>query len=345
VAGELFIRADAGTLMGTGHVMRCLALAQAWQDKGGRALFLMADGVDSLGERLRTEEMEVQKVSQKSGSREDAVKAAATARKLNTSWIVVDGYQFNTNYQRIIKESGLRLLFIDDNGHCDHYYADIVLNQNLHADESMYPNKEPYTKLLLGTKYVLLRREFLKYRNWKREIPDVARKVLVTMGGSDPDNVTLKVIKALQQTDIDNLQVIVVVGASNPHYEKLQKVASECQFKIELRRNVTNMPELMSRADVAVASVGTTSWELAFMRLPPAILVLADNQEKAANLLTKKKIVLLLGYGSNAKLHSVAQVVKKLLLNRELRQELSHNGLLLVDGSGSIRVAEYLSES
>ena len=166
VKQTLLIRADASTRIGTGHVMRCLALAQAWEDSGRRAAFAMGMDAPALEDRLRSDGMEVVHLSAEPGSLEDAEMTADIAQKMGAGWAVVDGYHFGSDYQRIIKESGLRLLFIDDNGHADHYYADIVLNQNLHANEELYRKREPYTKLLFGTEYVLLRREVWPWRGW-----------------------------------------------------------------------------------------------------------------------------------------------------------------------------------
>jgi len=283
----LLVRVDASAQIGTGHLMRCLALAQAWRDVGGRVVFLMAMESPPLEARLRSEGMEVVHLPVQPGSMDDAIQTADFARQLGADWVVVDGYHFGAEYQRIIKDSGLRLLFIDDIGHAEHYSADLVLNQNIHAHEGLYQNREPYTRLLLGTRYVLLRREFLKWRGWKREIPEVARKVLVTMGGSDPDNVTLKVIQALHQVDMDGLEAIVVVGGSNPNYEELQSAVQDSRFPIRLESNVTNMPERMAWADVAVSAGGSTSWELAFMGVPILNLILAENQQQASTTLSR----------------------------------------------------------
>jgi len=192
--GVLLVRVDSGINMGSGHVMRCLALAQAWQDGGGDAVFVLATESPNAEARLTAEGFEVVYINAKPGSAEDARLTTKLAHKYGASWVVVDGYHFGGDYQKIIKEAGLNLLFIDDYGHAGYYPADIVLNQNIHADEDLYRNRASYTKLLLRTRYVLLRREFLRWQGYKREIPEIARKMLVTMGGSDPQNVTLKVL-------------------------------------------------------------------------------------------------------------------------------------------------------
>jgi UDP-2,4-diacetamido-2,4,6-trideoxy-beta-L-altropyranose hydrolase len=334
----LLIRADASAQIGTGHVMRCSALGQAWQDTGGRVVFLMATGSLPLEARLQSEGMEVVHLPVQPGSADDAVQTADYARQVGADWVVVDGYHFGADYQRTIKDSGLRLLFIDDIGHAGHYSADLVLNQNIHAHEGLYPHREPYTRLLLGTRYVLLRREFLKWQGWKREIAEVARKILVTMGGSDPDNVTLKVIRALQQVEVDGLKAVVVVGGSNPHYEELRSAIGESRFSIRLESNVKDMPELMAWADVAVSAGGSTCWELAYMGLPNLILILSNNQHPIAERLEVTKTAINLGWHRDVSPSQIAQAVRKLSRDSKIRAQMSQRAQGFVDGEGVARV-------
>jgi UDP-2,4-diacetamido-2,4,6-trideoxy-beta-L-altropyranose hydrolase len=298
----------------------------------------MAMKAPALEDRLKSEGMEVVHLSTKPGSPNDALQTVELASKMDTSWVVVDGYHFGADYQQRIKEAGLRLMVIDDYGHAEHYYADIVLNQNLHAYERLYTNREPYTQLLLGTRYVLLRREFLKWRGYKKEIPEVARKVLVTLGGSDPDNVTLKVIQVLKQVKVDGLEAIVVVGANNPHYEELQRIVRDSRPHICLESNVANMPELMAWADVAITSGGTTCWELAFMGVPFAVVILADNQRKVGESLEKFGIAINLGWHGDLSSAEIAEVLARLIKSAMLRIRMAQRGQQLVDGEGPMRV-------
>jgi UDP-2,4-diacetamido-2,4,6-trideoxy-beta-L-altropyranose hydrolase len=338
--GSLVIRADASSQMGTGHVMRCLALAQAWQDAGGRVVFLMAASTSStIEQRLVSEGVEVVRIASRPGSSDDASQTASFAEKLGARCVVVDGYHFGAGYQRIIKDSGQRLLWIDDCGHADHYYADFVLNQNLHAYERLYASRESYTQLLLGPRYSLLRREFLKWRGWRRRgIPRVARKLLVTLGGGDPDNMTLKVIQALQQAKIDGLETVVVVGGSNPHYEQLKSAIEDFRPSMRLKRDVTSISELMAWADVAVSSGGSTCWELMFMELPSLVVVLADNQCPIAEQLEKRGVVKNLGWHASLSPVDMVHELARLLTAEDTRAKMSRCGRQLVDGEGTERL-------
>jgi UDP-2,4-diacetamido-2,4,6-trideoxy-beta-L-altropyranose hydrolase len=338
----LLIRTDASVQIGTGHLMRCLALSQAWQDAGGKVVFLMATKAPALEARLQSEGMKIVHLSVQPGSIDDAIQTSCYAHQVEADWIVVDGYHFGTNYQRIIKNQKCRLLLIDDLGNFEYYYADLILNQNIYAHEELYGNREPYTQLLLGTRYALLRREFLKWRGWRREIPEVARRVLVTMGGSDPDNVTLKVIQALQQVDVDGLEAIVVVGGSNPNHEELQAAVQDSRFPIRLESNVTDMPELMAWADVAVSAGGSTCWELAFMGVPALVTILASNQYPIAESLNAIGCAVNLGWYEDVSPTETAQALTQLLRAPGTRAEMSKHGRQLVDGDGVDRALMHI---
>src|SRR6266699_2604058 len=332
----LLIRADANVEIGTGHVMRCLALAQAWQDRGGDVVFAMAESSAGIDERLRLEQAQISRLDAMPGSADDAAQTASLAQELQADWAVVDGFDFA--YQRFLKDTGLQLLIIDDYDHAGHYSADVVINQNISAKESLYTSREKYTRLCLGLDYVLLRREFKVWREWKREIAPVAKKILVTMGGSDPENVTSAVLRAMRLVDIDGVELIVVVGPGNPNGEMLEQEAAGSNGLTRLCRNVTNIPELMSWADFAVSAAGSTCWELCLLGLPSAVIDIAENQRPIAQALGQDGAAIHLGSGHGFRPDEAAAKVKALLLSSTARSCMSERARRLVDGRGAERV-------
>jgi hypothetical protein len=126
--------------------MRCLALAQRWQLKNGAVFFVSAEITPTLGDRLKAESMQTAVINAATGSIEDAEQTLAHASACGASWIVVDGYVFGAAWQKRIKDSGLHLLVIDDYGHSEYYHADIILNQNASALESIYSNRDTTTQ-------------------------------------------------------------------------------------------------------------------------------------------------------------------------------------------------------
>lgn len=343
-AYPLIIRADGGTQMGTGHLMRCLALAQGWQEAGGEVLFVLAWEMPAIEERLWQEGMQVAHlVGVVAGSEADVAATAVLARQHHARWIVVDGYHFDSAYQKQIKEAGFSLLFIDDNAHADHYYADLVLNQNIYAQARLYQARERHTRLLLGTSFALLRREFWPWRGWQRPMPEAARHLLVTLGGSDPDNVTLKVIQALQQLSGD-WEAVIVVGGQNPHYQELvTAVGNDPRF--QLRQNVPNMPELMAWADLAVSAGGSSIWELAFMGVPTLLVTLADNQSEAVNTLAQNGICLKLDQNRTLTLARVKEYLESVLKDSAQRALMHKRARDLVDGYGVVRIVNNMQSA
>lgn len=340
----LLIRADASVAIGTGHVMRCLALAQAWQDRGGKAVVASGALLPAVRDRLLAENIEVVLTETKAGSSEDASWVADLAQQYDATWVVVDGYHFGAKYQRRLKRAKLRLLFLDDNGHAAKYFADFVLNQNVHAQESLYKNREAYTQLLLGPRYALVRREFRLWRDWKRQIPNAGGKILVSMGGSDAGNVTALVIPALNSISLKGLEVKIVAGGSNPHLESLERAIRTSGENFCMLTNVETMPELMAWADVILAAAGTICWEICAMGLPALLVVTADNQKTVARRLAALNAAWSLDSGTDKIAAECAPLLQRMLESQSIREELSAKARELVDMGGAARVVASLQE-
>lgn len=339
----LLIRADASVAMGTGHVMRCLALAQAWQDEGGKAVFAMAESTPAIVTRLQEEGMEVELVAASAGTAEDAHRTSHLAGKVNANWIVVDGYQFGSDYQLAIKQSLCKLLFVDDNGHADRYCADLVLNQNSHANERIYAKRESHTRLLLGPRYAMLRREFRHWQDWKREIRDSATRILIAMGGSDPDNFTRRVIEGLENVREVRLEIMAVVGGSNPHFAEIEDVIARSCHNVRFARDAADMPDLMARADIAVSAAGSICWEFCALALPAFLIPIASNQDSAADSLQRLGAAKLLPGGKRFRREELAREVVGLIRLPSERRSLSQRARGLVDARGACRVVAELS--
>lgn len=343
----LLIRADANTKIGTGHIMRCIALAQAWQDQGGAVTFLSHCDSEAIRQRIIDEGFEfisIERPHPDPSDLEDTLRhLSAISYQLSApNWLVLDGYHFTPDYQKAIRQSGYRLLVIDDMAHLDHYYADIVLNQNLHAVSLQY-SCEPYTRLLLGTRYVLLRREFWKWRGWKREIPEKAKKILVTMGGSDPDNVTLKIVKALNTLNDSDLEVKIVVGPANQNYNSLEKELKLSPFTFHLLSSVKNMPELMAWADLAVSAGGSTCWEMAFMEMPTIVGEIAEVENLLINGLRQVGLFFDVGNFVHLSIEDITKSINTYLHEREWRESMSRLGRQTIDGYGNMHIVNAIN--
>lgn len=337
----LLIRADASPAIGHGHVMRCLALAQAWQDRGGRCVFVTSQPASAIEARLASEGFAVLKVAAIPGSREDASQLAASAMQHDTRWVVIDGYHFALEYQQILKSAGLKLLVIDDYGQIGGYAADIILDQNAGAREILYAHREPAAELLLGTRYAMLRREFRAWGEWKREIPPVARKILVTMGGSDPEDLTFRNAEALLRSGENDLDVTAVVGTSSSQRKTLETLAAGDR-RLRVLMNPPNMPELMAWADMAVIAGGGTLWELFHMGCPVLSFSRNVQQYHILTRLRMQRTIEFLGPGQDFDVEQFVSAVAALAASQERRSEMSRLGRIAVDALGAQRICEVI---
>jgi UDP-2,4-diacetamido-2,4,6-trideoxy-beta-L-altropyranose hydrolase len=342
--GNILIRADASPEIGTGHVMRCLALAQSWQDAGGAATFLMAQSTPSIQARLAAENCEVASLPTVPGSKEDADLTNECASRIEAEWVVVDGYAFGAEYQEQIRNRERMLLCVDDAGKCDRYVADIVMNQNLTAAEDFYINCLPGTQLLLGPSFCLLRREFTPWRKWQREIITRGRNILVTLGGSTPAETGVRVIESLARARVESLHAVFVAGGSSPDVAALESCAAKFPQKISIRRDVSNMAELMAHADVAISAAGSTCWELCLLGLPSILLDVADNQIPIAIEMERRGCAFYAGHGNIVSPHELAHRLESLLASSEVRESMSCSSRKLVDGLGAERVVSAMRE-
>lgn len=333
----LLIRADGNAQIGIGHVMRCLALAQAWRSAGGACEFVGGPKCFLPEQRFRQEGITWRHLGVNSGSPEDARETAVMAKEKDSEWVVIDGYVFDGSYQRRLKDQGLRVLAIDDFGHAGHYYADVVVNQNFGACESSYASREQGTRLLLGTEYALLRREFWPWRDWERDTSLRARNVVVMMGGADDRNVTVQVLEALREVRAPDIEVTVVAGAANRHMHELGRKIDSYPYPVCLETDVTDIPKLMASADIAITASGSTLWEMMLMQLPFCAIIVADNQRPAATALDREGLCVSLE-ADELTTQGLAQAVEQMMADGQQRLTMSRRGRALVDGRGAERV-------
>jgi len=295
--------------------------------------------------RLKSENAEVIPLVSEPGSLQDAAEALSYVNRLGSSWVVVDGYHFGASYQKQMKASGASLLFLDDNGHAGEYVADIVLNYNFHASERFYQNRLAHTELLLGTKYLLLRREFLKWKD-RKHLSERKKglRLLVTFGGSDLENLTCRAVRALDFVHSNPLEVEVVIGATYPHRSELEALVKKSHFPVSVKTQVTDFSEIMARSDLALSAGGVSCCELAFMGVPTLVIVAADNQRLAAQAIHEKGVGYSLGWWERVREAQIGEALNQLVQDEKGRARISAIQRQLVDGEGAARVVKAIQE-
>lgn len=334
-------RADAGGAVGIGHFMRCLALTQAFATRGHDCTWFTTADDPRLARLATGAGAHVIPITESHPASADIETVQTWLAHHSGAWVVVDGYQFDAAYQEAVKAAGAALAVIDDDVHAERYCADVIVNQNLHAERLRYPHSDA-SRLLLGPRYAMIREAFAPLRRADREHPAQGRRVLVTFGGSDPQNQTAKALEAIGRDDVD---IRVVLGPSNPRAQELRTLVRtlDASSAVTLLVDPPDMPELMAWADLSVGAAGSTSWELACLGVPAIVMAVAANQTRIAAGLAEAGVARNLGWWSGVTSADVRIAVADLLGDRSARIDMSERGRALVDGFGCDRVVAELT--
>ena len=357
----LLVRADAGPSIGTGHVMRTLALGQAWKRIGGSVVFVGGELPNGLISRIQAENFDVYKLDNSSCNLDDAKETADIASSLGADWIAIDGYRFDDAYQAILSRLDCRLMVIDDYQHANHENADVIVNQNAYADPECYRITSS-ARTLTGPSFALLRNEFtataVEQSNLEnsvepqkqKHIVKQARRILVTFGGEDADNWTLKTLGVLSSLNRKQLIVDCVVGACYQHSAELEIFKKTANMSLRIHRNVDHMAALMHRVDIAISAGGSTCYELARCGVPTIVASIADNQIPVALALSARGVMISIDEvktGATTRnydpMKRLTKSIRRLLNDYETRKTMSELGSKLVDGNGGHRIATQMA--
>lgn len=335
---RILVRADGDAEIGTGHVMRMLALAEHAVTQGAAVALASARLSPALAARARALGVDViENRALAPGSAADLAWLLALAMREREAWVCVDGYAFDAGYQSDLARR-VRCLWVDDFGRCTRYDAALVLNHQVYADASAYAARGEQTRLLLGTRYVPLRREFCDTEPPPPAAAPTAERILVTMGGADPVNATALVAEALTLLSDPALEARVLVGPSNPRGEEIERRFAGPRLWV--LRGTDDMVGLLRWAELAVAAAGTTTHELCYMGVPSMLVVLADNQREVCAASGRHGVAEALGWYHAFDPASLARRIESLRRDAPARLEMSKRGRALVDGRGASRILE-----
>ena len=335
----LIIRADGNVHIGTGHVMRCYALAQACRSRGVEPTIACSECPPSLQARIEQEGFDFVTVDREPGSAEDASATVDLAEQRRSDWIVLDGYHFDLKFQRQVRSGGHRLLLIDDYAHLKGYAADVLLNQNILAARKDYLTLNEDCRMLLGPDYALLRREFwsMRFRDTTNSPP--CTRIVVSFGGSDSENVTGLVLRALAGLNKSALEMVVLMGGANPHVEEVSALVQESGLSCRMVTDPENVATWFAQCDVAIAAGGSTCWELMLMGIPAFLITVARNQERIAEGLHAYGAAVRMGRHDEIDASQVREILGEYLCAPDRLRLMSNRGRQLVDGQGALRVA------
>ena len=319
---EISFRVDASLQIGTGHVMRCLTLADALKAAGASCRFICREHPGHLLGLIRQRghaaiALPGPVAKPSPGSREhpfqpahavwlgadgstDAGQTRTILQGLVTDWLIVDHYALDARWESALKTTYRKLMVIDDLADREHI-CDLLLDQNLvDGMANRYRGKVPgHCVCLVGPQYALLRPEFSALRPAslaRRKTPSLNR-LLIFMGGSDPDNETGKVLDGVRLSRKPWEHIDVVVGESYSALQTLKETLANFP-SATLHIQTPDMAKLMAAADLAVTAGGSVTWEKCILGLPSLVVILGENQRPIATMMHQQGAQRTLGMAS-----------------------------------------------
>nr|WP_315265271.1 UDP-2,4-diacetamido-2,4,6-trideoxy-beta-L-altropyranose hydrolase [Moraxella osloensis] len=359
---KIVVRADASLMMGSGHIIRCLTLADQLKQQGHAITFICRQHDGHLADLIGQKGFAVQLLATSgtadfikqhahsewlgASESDDFAECKPILQALKPDWLIIDHYAIGKNWEQQARRllPNLKILAIDDLADRTHD-CEILLDQNFGRKNKDYRPLVPSDcQRLLGTRYTLLRDEFASWRAMslnRRKSVQPPKHILVNLGGVDNDNVTLKILQSLNtfvQHSTQAFNVTVVMGKTAPHVESVQRFAKHASFACAVLVNVTNMAELMANADLAIGAAGSTTWERCCLGLPMVLIVLADNQQVIAKALADKNVVKVV-----TDMATLDEQLPRLLSElADNYKKFSRQSAKLVDGQGAKRVANWI---
>lgn len=355
-------RCDASIQIGTGHVMRCLTLADALRSEGVESYFICREHAGHLLEVIRKRghqayslplkedvEKSIKNCAKLSHAnwlgatqQEDAQQCIDITKLIQPDWLIVDHYAIDVSWEKTLRLYCKKIMVIDDLAD-RHHSCDILLDQTFGRSMHDYLELVPeHCQLLCGAKYALLRPEFAQWRDYSlnRRKEGQLKHLLINLGGVDKDNVTTQILRGLQESALpEDCRITVVMGSTAPWIKSVKDQASLMRWPTEIKTGVSNIAEIMSNSDLAIGAAGSTSWERCCLGLPTIMLVLAENQKTIAHNLEQANAVFSIEVDLNLK-SAIQKSIEYFVSQEPALVNMSHSASDILNGFGSTLVVK-----
>ena len=364
---KVAIRVDASRLIGSGHVMRCLALAEGLRKSGATVRFICREHEKKLTSMICNKQFDCEMLHSSNATNDripnwqeedlpelahwlgtdwsqDVVDTRRVLTKDKYDWLIVDHYALNWRWQSALRPFVGKIMVIDDLADRRHD-CDVILDSVCGRQINDYRRLSPTgCQFLLGTKFALLRTEFSEWRNvalQKRQRTNKVRRFLITMGGVDMQNLTGTVLDQFIKINLPlDAEVNVVVGTGYSHVEQTKLQIKNMPTKSTLEIGVDDMARKITEADFGIGAFGISTWERCCLGLPSVNIVTEKNQRQNAGALKKENIGKVLCSESLDK--ELVPAINQVMESLQFYQQSVYRGSQLVDGDGVARVADCL---
>ena len=352
-------RTDASLQIGTGHVVRCLTLADALREQGAECQFVCREHQGHLMDHIRSRGYAAHALPAPSENatvtsdlahaswlgvdwQTDGVHTRQALSSDGFDWLIVDHYALDHCWESTLRSSCKRIMVIDDLADRQHD-CDLLLDQNYGSSAERYRSLVPSDCAQCHRpEYALLKPVYAERRAQLPARDGQVRRVLIYFGGgADAVNLTCLAVQAFQATELAHIDLDIVVGASYAHQSSLEELVVQ-RGNATIHRQLADLADLMAKADLAVGAGGATTWERCCMGLPAIVISIAANQRPACEALSADKMIDYLGQVDQVTFGLIRDRVLFFVKNSDLLRDLSERGIELVDGNGVLKVIKMM---
>lgn len=337
---KVTFRVDATLQLGTGHLMRCLTLAEWLREEGATCQFISSS--NPLNQLITDRGFELHRIALPEHDQTEFSDAeySLAAMPAESDWVVVDNYSLGERWERSIRPACRFVAAIDDLADRRHD-VDLLIDQNQLPDAlTRYEHLvESKTERLLGAKYALLREGFA--RNGRSDRDGRLQRILIGFGGTDPTNETGKALEAINSLEWHNRHIDVVAGSLHPNLSDLKRYC-EPHPQWHLHIDTNQIAGLMRDADLAIGACGISTWERCASSLPSVVVTTADNQHPLALAIAENGAGIWLGDGITTSTDDLRRALKVLDRAPHTLISMSRQAAAMCDGRGVSRVGRRL---
>jgi len=352
-------RTDASSRIGTGHVMRCLTLADALSDHGAECQFVCREHEGHLMDHICSRGYELHALPRSSANTSfesdlahaswlgvdwqtdaDQTRQALGSDALN--WLIVDHYALDHRWESALRSSCKRIMVIDDLADRQHD-CDLLLDQNYSSSVERYRGLVSSECMQYhGPEYALLKPVYAERRAQLSARDGPVHRVLIYFGGgADAANLTCLAVQAFQATELAHIELDIVVGAAYAHQSSLEELVTQ-RGNATIHRQLPDLADFMAKADLAIGAGGATTWERCCMGLPAIVISIAENQRPACEALSADKMIYYFGHVDQVTCEIIRDRVIFFVKNPDLLRDLRKRGIKLVDGNGVSKVTKIM---
>ncbi len=338
---NIFFRVDSSFGVGFGHLNRCLILAEIFKKRKMKLHFICKNLKGNVTNEIKLRGYNLHFIKNlKNSNYQDYLNTRKILESFEDEicYLLIDNYHWDEKYEKKLRFLVEKIIVIDDLANRKHD-CDLLIDQNLYSNfEDRYNKLVPKNcQKLLGPRYVLLRKEFLRSKR-KAKINSI-KKIFVSFGGQDVSNETVRVLSAIKKSKLNYQKINFLVNKSNNNLRNLKKISKNMKGVV-ISTEEKKLSKLIQNSDLSIGAGGSMTWERAYLGIPSIVLILSKNQFEIANTMEKKGCIYNMGWSKNLKISDYQKIFDRLRIN-ELNS-MSQKNRKIVDGKGISRIEKII---